>query len=483
MFFSFSSFADDASYVDIGLTFNNDLYNSGTFYGDGFELKKDDQTLAMQYSAIDFEVESNYRIQIGDSYDCYYDLLEAFQIFAAMDIPLNLGFNGKYLLYSKSFELENDAIIYKNYLSELTSLPVKIITLNNKIILKSDDIDVVVLDDNIFIKSKSDKFSYRGINYRGDIKLYLYNEQISVINHIKINEYLYGVVPKEMTYDWPLEALKAQAVVARSYLVKNIGAYDIYGFDICGSFTCQAYGGMDAENIMTNKAVDDTNGKIVTYDGNVIATYYHSNSGGYTANSENVWSTALPYLKAVYDPYSIGEPYSSWSLKYTESQLIDIIRKNGYNGNSVLDISADQKTFDGRVQKLSIQTDIDKIVLDKEDARKFFGYTELKSIVYTVQSNDKFTIISKDTTAELNLGGLNVLTSNGAQKLNESQSITFKGNDYESTMNQDEIQFSIDGKGWGHGIGLSQYGAKVMAERGFNYEEIIKFYYTNVELN
>jgi stage II sporulation protein D len=121
-----------------------------------------------------------------------------------------------------------------------------------------------------------------------------------------MQEYLYGVVPREMSKTWPLEALKAQAVVARTFAITNQNKFMHLGFNMDNSVLSQVYGGYDWEGPISNQAVDETIGMLLYYNTTLASAYYHSNSGGYTANSENVWSSEVPYLRSVFDPYSIG---------------------------------------------------------------------------------------------------------------------------------------------------------------------------------
>ncbi|MEA3422511.1 MAG: SpoIID/LytB domain-containing protein, partial [Bacillota bacterium] len=219
--------------------------------------------------------------------------------------------------------------------------------------------------------------------------------------------------------------------------------YSKYGFNICSSSNCQAYGGYDYEGNTSNLAVDLTNGKIVSYNGKIIYTYYHANSGGYTANSENVWSGSLPYLKAVYDPYSIGSPYSTWALSYTENELVAIIKKNGYNCSSVTDMYIKDFSFDGRAQEMIIETDFEDVVLIKESARRFFGYNELKSIFYSIGQDNKYPVITRSGDVNIDIDGLLAITANGMKNLQTNQSYSILGSDYQKNIAISNKKFNI----------------------------------------
>ena len=148
--------------------------------------------------------------------------------------------------------------------------------------------------------------------YRGSIKIDLAGGRLRAINVVGLEQYLYGVVPSEVPDDWPAEALKAQAVAARSYALatrKLSGAYDLFS-----DVRSQVYRGIDEEEDSTNAAVDDTAGEVVMYRGRVATTYFFSTSGGRTASAEDVWpdSGRVPYLVSVDDPYDSLSPHHTW---------------------------------------------------------------------------------------------------------------------------------------------------------------------------
>jgi stage II sporulation protein D len=146
--------------------------------------------------------------------------------------------------------------------------------------------------------------------YRGSIEIAATGGKLRAVNALALEAYLYGVVPDEMPDDWPLEALKAQAVVARSYALANRRGGD---FDLYSDVRSQVYGGIESESFTATVAVDGTAGKVLTYNGKVISTPYHSTSGGRTAAASDVWSgTPVPYLVSVDDPYDSLSPYHRW---------------------------------------------------------------------------------------------------------------------------------------------------------------------------
>lgn len=481
--FPLSVFADDSDYVDIGLSYNNVDTNTGMIYANQMYLEQDNEVFNLYVNQAQFKVENGYRVLLGEGYVEYADFTKAYQGLLKIDSEIEAGFGNGYRIYSKNFKTRSLASDYVNQNASEFDCEMEIVEINESIYLKTGLINTVIEDSDVLLKTDSKTLNYDNRNYRGDIRFSIYNHNVSVVNHVQINDYLYGVLPTEMDKNWPLEALKAQAVVARTYLIKNEGKYSQYGFDLCDTSSCQVYGGYNYEGEVSNKAVDDTNGEVVTYNGQLIYSYYHSSSGGFTANSENVWMTSVPYLRGVADEFSNSAPNTSWAINYTESELVDILRKNEYNVGSIKDIFVDETSTDGRVQKLVFETDFRDIVLEKEEARKVLGYNNLKSIFYSVSFGDTYMIQAGDYSENRSLSGLEALSDEGISSLTSNQDITILSADKKTVISSEKNMITFRGRGWGHGIGLSQWGAKAMAEQGYKYDEIIKFYYTGVELN
>jgi stage II sporulation protein D len=160
-----------------------------------------------------------------------------------------------------------------------------------------------------------------GRPYRGQLVIRSSGGTLSAVNYVGLEEYLYGVVPDEMPPEWPMEALKAQAVAARSYAVVSRRTGGV--FDLFADTRSQVYNGIGAEEPRTNAAIDATAGRVVVYEGRVAYTFFHSTSGGRTAAIHDVWNAArVPYLVSVADPYDRLSPYHRWGpLRYTGAQL------------------------------------------------------------------------------------------------------------------------------------------------------------------
>jgi stage II sporulation protein D len=166
------------------------------------------------------------------------------------------------------------------------------------------------LEPPLLVLPETEPLALDGRRYRGTLEIDVQKRKLRAINGVGLEAYLYGVVPDEVPSDWPAEALKAQAVVARSYAlaVRKPGPFDLYA-----DVRSQVYGGLDAEEFTTTAAVRATAGRVVTYAGKIATTYFFSTSGGRTANVADVWSgDPIPYLVSVADPYDTLSPHHRW---------------------------------------------------------------------------------------------------------------------------------------------------------------------------
>jgi stage II sporulation protein D len=186
--------------------------------------------------------------------------------------------------------------------------------------------------------------------YRGDLVVHAVGKALQAVNEVPLEQYLYGVLPGEMDPGWASEALKAQAVAARSYALANLrpkGAYDLYA-----DSRSQVYGGVGVENPTTSAAVDATAGRIVLAAGKVATTFFFASSGGRTAAAKDVFSEDLPYLVSVDDPYDSVCQYSNWGpLVFTPRQLTTRLGLTGVRG---LRDASESRDGSGRVLRLTL---------------------------------------------------------------------------------------------------------------------------------
>ncbi len=235
----------------------------------------------------------------------------------------------------------------------------------------------IITINNITFSSKKDP------EFRGNIEIRrLSGSDMTIINHLSMQEYLYGVVPREIGGTSPIEACKAQAIIARTYAAKNYNKRMGLGFNLTPNTDDQAYGGYKWENTNSNKAVDETDGIVATYAGSLINGNYFSTSGGYTENSENVWSSAVDYLKAVpdtYEPEVAGK--TSWEVTLSATEIKSILDDKEIYIGDIVDLIPTKLTDVGRVLELKIVGTNGEKIISKSDVRSYFG---LKSQWYSV---------------------------------------------------------------------------------------------------
>ena len=346
--------------------------------------------------------------------------------------------------------------------------------------------------------------------YRGKLTLNIIEEsKLLTINHVELENYLYGVVPNEIPASWGMEALKAQALAARTYAVYNIKPRQIY--DMEDNQNSQVYMGYDYEKQSTTKAVNETVGEMIYYDNELIQAFYHSTSGGSTENSENVWFENRPYLRGVQDEFSnnSGSPHTTWQTTYYKDDIIRNLNLDGNDVNELYGIEIKRISENNRVVECIFLTDAGEISYKKENARLLLG---LKSSWFSIENGNSFYFIKEyfplneyqeeipsrggildliteeqnqqDNELKPEMGsiiGKYVISADGTTKLNKDKLaiISSKG---VSIVDTDSKAYNFEGRGWGHGIGMSQYGAKQMAEEGYAYDEILKHYYTGVTI-
>src|SRR5665647_1292134 len=208
---------------------------------------------------------------------------------------------------------------------------------------------------------------YDGKAYRGGISFFMNaNNTFNVINKLSVDEYTYGVINGEMGYSNPIEALKAQAVVARSYALTNLGRHDYRGYDLCDSTHCQVYKGYSDENEITNMAVNETKNLGIYYENQPVSAFFSKNSGGYTQNVEDVWNDELGYLRGVKDNYS---PVYTWNVQFTFSEIESKLRAAGYNIGNLKSVAITDKNSSGAVAAMEFVGDDGKATLVKEKIR------------------------------------------------------------------------------------------------------------------
>lgn len=313
--------------------------------------------------------------------------------------------------------------------------------------------------------------------------------KLDVINVLDIDSYVKGVLPYEMSADWPLEALKAQAVCARTYALwqtRHAGN----GFDVCNTTDCQVYRGTGSAGAVSDRAVEETAGIAAMYGGRYAETYYCSANGGASESSENVWSNPQPYLVGKEDPYErlTSIPDYEYTIRYSWAELSALLRKKGYSIGTAASAYVSRTTPSGNVAEVTIRDRSGKTVtLTKQDCRWTLGTKSMRFAIDGGGSAGGWSV--NDGAATLSsLGGVYAVTGTGTAAAlpgGDAYVITASG---VSALGQPPAApgggsgITITGAGWGHGVGMSQYGAKAMAEQGHTYEDILNFYFTGITL-
>lgn len=298
--------------------------------------------------------------------------------------------------------------------------------------------------------------SFAGKAYRGELALSLAKDgSITAVNEVGLDDYIGGVISEEMSPSWPGEALKAQAVAARTFAMYSFGVHRESGYDVCASTHCQVYGGVEAETAAGLRAVSATRGEILTYGGKPVYAAFHASSGGMTAGSEEAGGSALPYLKPVRDPQD-NAPNRHWQIEVSVKELTAKLRAAGFDTGALKAVELTQLRVgqgapdrypSGRVQSVRLIGARQTIAVPGTKLRWMLG---LPSTLFDIR-----------------LGTL----QSSAPNLKGRVELT--GKDGESLV--------FDGEGRGHGVGLSQWGAKGLAEKKSGYRDILRHYYTNVE--
>ena len=299
------------------------------------------------------------------------------------------------------------------------------------------ELDFVPVNSENTIKLQSGTKVY---SYLGNMDFKINSGKILPVNELPIEDYLKGVIGYEMSNSYPIEALKAQAVAARNYALANMDKHRSEGYDLCDTIDCQVYRGYNPSYKNVEEAVDETKGQVLLYGNQLITAYYASSDGGYTENSGNVWPAQLPYLIAKPDTYDTNS-WPNGNLTFTSKQIEQTLKTKKYLASTdtfnKINLDTIAKYESGRISNIDVDyTDASGtshvLSFSKESARTFLG---LPSAMY-----DVFYDTVSDT-------------------------------------------YTFMGKGYGHGVGMSQVGAKSRANAGQTYDAILSFYYDGTFLN
>lgn len=262
--------------------------------------------------------------------------------------------------------------------------------------------------------------------YRGRVMVTVEGGKLVAVNYVDLEDYLYSVVGSEMPTSWPQAALQSQAVAARSYALYKRSRTRSSLYDLDATTASQVYKGIAQEAPSTIAAVDTTANQVVTYNGQVIEAIFHSSSGGHTENASEIWSSDVPYLRGVED-YDQSAPVYQWQETFS---LADFSNRVGTVG-TVRAIGTPRLTSQGRVATVSITGNSGTQTLKGQDIRSVL---RLRSTRFTI------------------------------------------------SLDQNAGRVTVSGFGFGHGVGMSQWGARSLAERGWSFDQILQHYYQSTAI-
>ncbi|MBQ4526908.1 MAG: SpoIID/LytB domain-containing protein [Clostridia bacterium] len=333
---------------------------------------------------------------------------------------------------------------------------------------------------NFALKPLSGTLYIDGEAYRGGVEFITDSKGLlTIINFVNINDYVAAVVGKEMSPIWHIEALKAQAVCARSYCITTWNKHSSLGFNLCNTQDCQVYHGISGETESTVLASLETKDQLLMYGQSVAEALYSSSSGGSTGYSKYVWGNDVPYLQAVADPYDLSSdnPKAAWSVTLTKEDIKKKLTNASINIGDIIDFKVTGADEYGRTYEITIYGTNGNYVLKNDRTRSFFGlYSQKYTISGSAVPNE--TLYALTSTDAVAVTSFNVLSST-ANIVPESFYISGAGGlkCYSDVDDTPSDSYVIHGSGWGHGLGMSQYGAKAMAEQGFDYIQILQHYY------
>ena len=301
-------------------------------------------------------------------------------------------------------------------------------------------------------------FQLQQRGYRGRLQVLVGSSALQAVNHVPLEAYLPSVVASEMPASWPQAALRAQAVAARTYALRQ--RKPAAAFDVSATVSSQVYKGVEAETPSTRQAVVSTRGQVLIFGPSLANTVFHSSAGGSTENSGDLWSQQLPYLVSVPD-FDQHSPVHAWQLRLEPEQLQKAFGEIG--GAQRIDVLA--TTGSGRVRQARVTGPAGTLVLTGAQLRSRLG---LKSTLV------RFEVLAPELAAlPASLPALPPLMPLAA----------------EPALSPDQVPVQLPppsllaiGRGFGHGVGMSQWGAHGLANRGQSYEQILHHYYRGTEL-
>ncbi len=271
--------------------------------------------------------------------------------------------------------------------------------------------------------------------FRGNVDIIREKDQtLLVVNYINVEDYLKGVLYHEVSHWWPKEALRAQAIVARTFALYQASVNKDKDYDVTCDIYSQVYGGATSEKFRATRAINRTRGKVLTYKGKIFPAYYHATCGGHTEDASVLWNTNLPVLKGTKCGFCKRSPHYNWQLKLPLSQIQETLRKKGFIISSIKSIEPKKIDNSGRILKLKITSKEKPLLISAKEFRQFLGPNLIRSTNFKVKIDDI------------------------------------------------KMHAIFEGIGWGHGVGMCQWGAHFMSKKKYTAGEILEYYYPKSEI-
>ncbi len=286
--------------------------------------------------------------------------------------------------------------------------------------------------DRIEVRGRNGEVAVNGLAVAGRVTIKRQNGKLIAVNELPLEDYVKGVVPAEMSAAWHPEALKAQALASRTYALYKIRQNGKKDFDVVATIKDQVYKGRAGVDGPAARAVDETRGQVLVFQNEPIQAVFSSTAAGPTEDAMNVWSLDLPYLKGVECPFDMNSPYFKWQTEVWLPLLEQRLREEGFPVGVIASLAPVDYTKAGRVSQIRILHSDGVLHVKGDDLRRVLGYTILAS-----------------TQFDFDVVGF-------------------------------QIQFA--GRGAGHGVGMCQWGAKELAEKGYSAEAIVRYYYPGTDI-
>ena len=348
---------------------------------------------------------------------CFSQSPQYIRVAIIQDAPtLNISIEGGY----KLIDCHTDKVIYEDKDLKSTIVPYPHGLRMGEVDLNTDQVLLKTL--------RPQAITLKGRRFRGDIQIIKKeNSRLAVINYLFIEDYVKGVLYHEASHHWPGEVLKAQAVISRTFALFRMQENKNNYYDVTSDIYSQVYGGRISERYRTNQAIKETQGLVLTYRKKIFPTYYHATCGGHTQDASLLWDTDILPLKGVVCGFCNESPHFRWHKVLKKKQVKAKLRSAGYKLNDISEIRVLGKDRSGRIISLAFLNDKDRLDISAKDFRNIVGPNVVRS------TNFKIELVDDD--------------------------------------------IILEGIGWGHGVGLCQWGAYFMARDGKNFKQILAYYY------